>query len=221
MKPSSLFNGPLVLMTSLAIGLSSIGLGARALVGLANSYQPGDVLYDDGPDLFKVWLERHFASENPQPAAIGQRLLAMSIVNRRAVSDALTQDRYLEHVVKGEVGRSRFLEALELGLIEALSIAPSSGDLWLAASRIRTQRLGFDAKAEDFLAMSYLMAPREANVARTRLIFSVSVSPLVRRDFAEDRARDLEIVRARYPELQRRHREWFASREAGRAGGGQ
>lgn len=219
MKPSSLLNGPLVLITSLAIGLSSIGLGARALVGLANSYQPEDVLYDDGPDLFKVWLERHFDSENPQPAAIGRRLLAMSIVNRRAVADALTQDRYLEHVVKGEVGRGRFLEALELGLIEALSIAPSSGDLWLAASRIRTQRLGFDAKAEDFLAMSYLMAPREANIARTRLIFSVSVSPLVRRDFAEDRARDLEIVRARYPDLERRHRNWFASRDAKKAAG--
>ena len=219
MKPSSLLNGPLVLITSLAIGLSSIGLGARALVGLENSYQLGDVLYADGPDLFRVWLERHFDSQNPQPAAIGQRLLAMSIVNRRAVADALTQDRYLEHIVKGEVGRSRFLEALELGLIQALAIAPSSGDLWLAASRIRTQRLGFDAKAEDFLAMSYLMAPREANIARTRLIFAVSVSPLVRRDFAEDRARDLEIVRARYPELERRHRKWFANREARRAGG--
>ena len=219
MKPASLFNGTLVLVTSLAIGLASIGLGSRALVGLTNSYQPADILYNDGPDLFTVWLERHWGSEKAQPEAIGQRLLAMPIVARRAVADALMQDRYLERVIEREDRRGAFLESLELGLIGALSIAPSSGELWLAASRIRSQRLGFDAKAEEFLAMSYLMAPREANVARARLIFAASVSPLLRRDFSEHRARDLEIVRTIYPALARRHRNWFASREAERAGG--
>lgn len=218
MNPVERTAGTVVLATSLAFALVSMGLGSWALANLSGSYRTEDILFNDGPELFTVWLSRHSQTGTLEPAAIGRRLLAMPIAARRATTDAMMQPSFLQNVAERESERGALLKTIELGLIAALTAAPTSGELWLAAARVRTLHRGFDEKAESFLAMSYLMAPREAGLARARLVFATSVSPLLRQSFAEERLRDRDTVQATYPEFERRYRDWFESRQGERTG---
>ena len=100
----------------------------------------------------------------------------------------------MNRLARSETERRRFIAISSRGLKEALSRAPLSGAMWLAAAKLRTLQDGFDATAETYLRRSYVLAPKEAGVAADRLAFTGSIRPLLRGDFETDFARDSRIV---------------------------
>ena len=213
MKQANRTTGTLVLVSCLGIGAVSLGTGSWTLANLSQTYRPDDVLFSEGPNLFRSWLTRRMASNALRSEAIGQRLLMMPIASRRATAVAMMDLSFYEGLWTRERDRVPVLKMLEEGILAALSTAPSAGELWLAATKTRALHTGFDKKAESFLATSYLMAPREADIARARMVFVDSVSRLLRRSYDEARARDEATVEIAYPAFDRAYRGWIASRQ--------
>ena len=207
--------GPLGLVLCLCVGLAATVLGARALDGIAASYEPADILYDEGPDLFQAWLKRHSQEGNLDSRSVAQRLLVMPISARRATVNAMMRPGYWSAIAQSEAERRTLLTSVEGGLVEALGTAPTAGGLWLAASKVRSQTSGFDQKAEDYVRASYLTAPREGDIARLRLVYVSVVGPLMRTAFEEDHRRDRETVRELFPAFDRKYQDWFDAKAKG------
>ena len=201
------------LVVCACIGIATSLLGWRSLAAVAGSYEMGDILYDEGPELFQAWLRREQKSGGPTPQSIAQRLLLMPIGSRRATVVAMTRPDFLSPVVDNEADRQSLLISLEDGIVEALGTAPSSGDLWFAASYVRSRTTGFDRIAEDYLAASYLTAPREGDLARLRHVYIANVSPLLRTPMEAERDRDRAIIAAIYPRFENAYRKWEQSRQ--------
>ena len=205
------------LFVCLAVGLGSFGLGAVSLAKLSSSFQPEDILYDEGPGLFQAWLIRHHKSGDLTPAAVSQRILFMPIAARRSTVNAMMGRDFWAAIGGPEAKRRTMLTTIENGLVGALAKAPSAGDLWLAASKIRSQTSGFDHRAANYLAASYLMSPREGSLVRSRIVFAASVEPMLRMPLAEERERDMVIARELYPGFERKVQNWLDARERERA----
>lgn len=199
------------LIACLAIGVASLSLGAASTAGLAGIFQPDDILHDEGPDLFQAWLARRVARGDLSPEAISRRVLRMPIAARRETVNAMMAPQFGAAVTRTEAQRRRLLQQLEEGLIVALGNSPSAGELWLAAAKIRTQTIGFDQQAEDYLAASYLMAPRAGALVRSRLVFAASVEPFLRVSLDEERGRDRANARKLYPHFERGFAAWQSS----------
>jgi hypothetical protein len=204
------------LVLCLCIGLAASALGLKALAGISGAYEPGDILYDEGPDLFQAWLKRHHAAGDLNAAAIAGRILIMPISSRRATVNAMMRPGYWSAIVKSETERRALLGTVEDGLVEALATAPAAGGLWLVASKVRSLTSGFDRQAEAYLKASYLTAPREGDIARLRLVYVAAVGPLMRATMDGDRLRDRETVRTLYPAFDKKYQDWLdTSRRAG------
>lgn len=197
------------------IGLAAAALGARSLWAISDSFEAGDIFYDEGPDLFQAWLRREHQREALTPSLISRRLLIMPIVSRRATVAAMMRPDFLSPVIDDEAARREVILKLEDGIVEALGTAPSAGDLWFAASLIRSRIVGFDRVAEDYLAASYLTAPREGDLARLRYVYLSQVAPLLRAPMTVERDRDRAIVANVYPAFEKIYVKWQRSREEG------
>jgi len=193
------------------IGIATAILGFRSLAVVAESYEAGDILYDEGPELFQVWLRREQKRDRLGPQSIARRLLIMPIGSRRATVAAMTQPDFLASVADSESERRDLLVNLEDGIVAALGIAPSAGDLWFAASYVRSRTTGFDRIAEDYLAASYLTAPREGDLAKMRHVYLAGVAPLLRAPMAAERDRDRATIAAIYPRFEIAYRKWQQS----------
>lgn len=115
----------------------------------------------------------------------------------------MTNDAFWSGLARSEADRRRLIAISSRGLDKALSRAPLSGAMWLAAAKLRTLQDGFDATAEVYLRRSYVLAPKEAGVAADRLTFTASIRPLLRGDIDAEFFRDVRIVCRTLP---RRHR---------------
>ena len=197
------------------IGLAAAVLGSRSLWAIADSFGASDIFYDEGPELFQVWLQRRHQRDGMTPTLIARRLLVMPIDSRRATVAAMTWPDFLSPVIDDEAARREVIHKLEDGIVEALRTAPSAGDLWFAASHIRSQVAGFDRVAEDYLAASYLTAPREGDLARLRYVYLNQVAPLMRAPMTVERNRDRATVASVYPAFEKIYVKWQRSRQEG------
>lgn len=215
MKRARSESGLLLLLACLGVGFATSGLGAWTLGNLSESYHPGDILYDDGPKLFQAWLVRRLEQGDLDRDAVGRRLLVMPIASRRATANAMMGADFWDPVIETESERNSLLEIVEDGLVDALRKAPAAGELWLAASKIRTQTSGFDDLAEGYLTASYLTAPREGGLVRSRIVFVNSVDPLLRSDLDDERQRDRTTARTLFPRFEAKLQDWLDSRDKG------
>lgn len=206
------------LVVCACIGIATVVLGWRSLAIVADSYESGDILYDEGPELFQAWLRREHKHGRLTPKSVARRLLIMPIGSRRATVAAMTRPDYFSSVADNEMERRKLLIGVEDGIVEALGTAPSAGDLWFAASHVRSRTTGFDRIAEDYLAASYLTAPREGDLARMRHVFLAGVAPLLRTPMEAERDRDRAIIAAIYPRFEDAYRNWRQARQKGRSG---
>ena len=173
------------------------------MTSLSSAFRTADIFYQKPVAAFAAWLSAlpepvNIAGvtlhEEDQARAIANRLLYLPISPRRAILSAMMDDAFWSRLARSENERRRFLAISSRGLDEALSRAPLSGAMWLAAAKLRTLQDGFDATAETYLRRSYVLAPREAGVAADRLAFTASVRPLLRGDLETDFAGDSRIV---------------------------
>jgi hypothetical protein len=199
----------------LCIGIATTGLGIRGLGNIAVSYDPDDILYDDGPELFQVWLRREHRQGSLDADSVARRILTMPIGRRRATVIAMMRPDYLAAASGSEAERRELLARLEAGIVKALSTAPTAGDLWLAASKVRSQISGFDRKAESYLAASYLTAPREGDVALIRHVYASAVTPLMRTPMTSERDRDRAIVETLQPAFGEKVDDWLDRTQEG------
>jgi len=186
-----------------AIGLLAFLAGLMMMASLSSSFRPADIFYQQPVAGFAAWL-----TTLPEPAdavadtgsndglarAIADRLLLLPVSPRRAILSAMMDDAFWSGLARSEADRQRFITVSSRGLDEALSRAPLSGAMWLAAAKLRTLQDGFDAMAETYLRRSYVLAPKEAGVAADRLAFLLSIRPLLRGDFDAGFSRDNRIV---------------------------
>ncbi len=186
-----------------AIGLSAFLAGVVMMTSLSSSFRAADLFYQQPVAGFAAWL-----AALPEPVdvaadtgpddglarAIADRLLLLPVSPRRAILSAMMDDAFWSGLAQSEADRRGFIALSSRALDHALSRAPLSGAMWLAAAKLRTLQDGFDARAEIYLRRSYVLAPKEAGVAADRLAFTGSIRPLLREDFDADFARDSRIV---------------------------
>ena len=185
------------------IGVLALFIGLMMLASLSSAYRIADIFYQQPVADFAAWLSvlpeavdgaADTGSDDGHARAIADRLLLMPVSPRRAILSAMTNNAFWSGLTRSEADRRRFITVSSLGLDEALSRAPLSGAMWLAAAKLRTMQDGFDATAEIYLRRSYVLAPKEAGVAADRLAFMLSVRPLLRGEFDADFSRDNRIV---------------------------
>ncbi len=191
-----------------AVGVSALFIGLLTVTNLSSAYRMADIFYQQPVAGFAAWLSAlpdpfdvaadtapdDTGPDDGQARAIANRLLLLPVSPRRAILSAMTNDAFWSRLARSETERRRFIAISSRGLKEALSRAPLSGAMWLAAAKLRTLQDGFDATAETYLRRSYVLAPKEAGVAADRLAFTGSIRPLLRGDFETDFARDSRIV---------------------------
>ena len=215
MKKASALTGAFGLVMCFGVAFAAVALGARAINGIAESYQPGDILYDEGPQLFQAWLKRNHENGDLNPQSVAHRILIMPISARRDTVISMARSDFWPDIVRSEAERRALLGVVEEGLVQALATAPSAGDLWLAASQIRSRTTGFDKQAETYLRASYLMAPREGDLARLRHIYLSSVGPLLREPLEAERQRDRVTVARLYPAFDKKFQDWLDKKQEG------
>ena len=186
-----------------AVGVLALFTGLMMMTSLSSAYRTADIFYRQSVTEFAAWL-----SGLPEPAdaaagtgpddgqarMIADRLLLLQVSPRRAILSAMTNDAFWSGLARSESDRRRFIAVSSQGLDEALSRAPLSGAMWLAAAKLRTLQDGFDATAEAYLRRSYVLAPKESGVAADRLAFMLSIRPLLRGEFDAEFSRDNRIV---------------------------
>lgn len=202
-----------------AIGALALFFGLMMLTSLSSAFRAADIFFQQPVEGFAAWLSTlpepvdvvaDTGPENGQARAIANRLLLLPVSPRRAILSAMTNDAFWSGIALSEVERRRFIAVSSQGLDEALSRAPLSGAMWLAAARLRTLQDGFDATAEAYLRRSYVLAPKEAGVAADRLAFVAEVRALLRADFDSDFRRDSRIVCQTAPRRYRALSRFFA-----------
>ena len=195
------------------VGALALFAGLMMMTNLSSAYRTAELFYQQPVASFAAWLSAlpkpvdgaaksgpadtdptDIGPDDGQARAIADRLLLLPVSPRRAILSAMTDDAFWSGLTRSESDRRRFIALSSRGLNEALSRAPLSGAMWLAAAKLRTLQDGFDATAEIYLRRSYVLAPKEAGVAADRLAFTGSIRPLLRGDFAADFARDSRIV---------------------------
>jgi hypothetical protein len=186
-------------VTTSAVGVLALFLGLLMLTGLSSGYRIADIFYQQPVAGFAAWLSALPVVDAVDTGAddghaIANRLLLMPVSPRRAILSAMTDNAFWSGLTRSETDRRRFIAISSRGLDEALSRAPLSGAMWLAAAKLRTLQVGFDATAEIYLRRSYVLAPKEAGVAADRLAFAGSIRPLLRKNFDADFERDNRIV---------------------------
>ena len=201
------------LVIASAVGVLALFIGLLMVTNLSSAYRMADIFYQQPVAGFAAWLSAlpdrvdvaadtapddagpdDTGPDDGQARAIANRLLLLPVSPRRAILSAMTNDAFWSRLAQSEAERRRFIAISSLGLDKALSRAPLSGAMWLAAAKLRTLQDGFDATAETYLRRSYVLAPKEAGVAADRLAFTGSIRPLLRGDFGAEFARDSHIV---------------------------
>ncbi len=186
-----------------AVGVSALFIGLLMVTNLSSAYRMADIFYQQPVAGFAAWLSAlpepvdvaaDTGLDDGQATAIANRLLLLPVSPRRAILSAMTNDAFWSRLARSETERARFIVISSRGLDEALSRAPLSGAMWLAAAKLRTLQDGFDATAETYLRRSYVLAPKEAGVAADRLAFTASIRPLVRENIDAEFQRDSDIV---------------------------
>jgi len=202
-----------------AVGVLALFAGLKMMTSLSSAYRTADIFYQQPVAGFAAWL---LASPEPvdvaadtdpddgQARAIADRLLLLPVSPRRAILSAMTNDAFWSGLARSQAERRRLIAVSSRGLDEALSRAPLSGAMWLAAAKLRTLQDGFDARAETYLRRSYVLAPKEAQVAADRLAFTASIRPLLRGDIDADFSRDIRIVCQTAPGRNRALSRFFA-----------
>jgi hypothetical protein len=181
------------------VGVLALFLGLMMMSSLSSGYRMADIFYQQPVAGFAAWLSALPVDDAADTApddgeAIANRLLLLPVSPRRAILSAMTDNAFWSGLTRSEADRRRFIAMSSRGLDKALSRAPLSGAMWLAAAKLRTLQDGFDATAETYLRRSYVLAPKEAGVAADRLAFLLSIRPLLRGDFDADFERDNRIV---------------------------
>lgn len=186
-----------------AVGVLALFTGLTMMTSLSSAYRTAD-LFDQQPVAsFAAWLSTlpepdgvaaETGPDDGQARAIADRLLLLPVSPRRAILSAMMDNVFWSDLSRSEADRRWFIAVSSQGLDEALSRAPLSGAMWLAAAKLRTLQDGFDATAEAYLRRSYVLAPKESGVAADRLAFTGSIRPLLRDDFDADFERDNHIV---------------------------
>jgi hypothetical protein len=181
------------------VGVLALFLGLMMMSSLSSGYRMADIFYQQPVAGFAAWLSALPVDDAADTApddgeAIANRLLLLPVSQRRAILSAMTDNAFWSGLTRSEADRRRFIAMSSRGLDKALSRAPLSGAMWLAAAKLRTLQEGFDATAEIYLRRSYVLAPKEAGVAADRLAFLLSIRPLLRGDFDADFERDNRIV---------------------------
>lgn len=201
------------------VGVLALIFGLMMLTSLSSAYRITDIFYQQPVAGFAAWLSAlpvpvdgaaETAPDDSQAKAIADRLLLMPVSPRRAILSAMTDNTFWSGLTRSEADRRRFIAVSSRGLDEALSRAPLSGAMWLAAAKLRTLLDGFDATAEIYLRRSYVLAPKEAGVAADRLAFTGSIRPLLRENFDADFERDNRIVCQTAPGRHRALSRFFA-----------
>lgn len=186
-----------------AVGVVALFTGLMTMTSLTSAYRTADILYQQPVAGFAAWLSglpepvdgsTDIGPGDGQARAIADRLLLLPVSPRRAILSAMTDDAFWSGLAPSEADRRRFIALSSGGLDLALSRAPLSGAMWLAAAKLRTLQDGFDATAETYLRRSHVLAPREAGVAADRLVFTGSIRLLLRGDFEADFVRDSRVV---------------------------
>ncbi len=183
-----------------AVGMLALFTGLMMMISLSSAYRTADIFYQQPVASFAAWLSALPAPvgvagrADSQATAIADRLLLLPVSPRRAILSAMMDNGFWSGLTRSEEDRRRFIAISSRGLDEALSRAPLSGAMWLAAAKLRTLQDGFDAMAETYLRRSYVLAPKEAGVAADRLAFTASIRPLLRGDFDVGFSRDNRIV---------------------------
>lgn len=200
------------LVITSVVGVLALFAGLMMMTSLSSAYRTADIFYQQPVARFAAWLAAlpepddvaaDTGHDDGQARAIADRLLLLPVSPRRAILSAMTNDAFWSGLARSEADRRRFIAVSSRGLAEALSRAPLSGAMWLAAAKLRTLQDGFDATAETYLRRSYVLAPKEAGVAADRLAFTASIRPLLRGEIDADFSRDIRIVCQTSP---RRHR---------------
>ena len=188
------------LAISSAVGVLALFTGLMMMSSLSSAYRTADIFYQQPVASFAAWLSvlpepvGVAGRADSQATAIADRLLLLPVSPRRAILSAMMDNGFWSGLTRSEEDRRRFIAISSRGLDEALSRAPLSGAMWLAAAKLRTLQDGFDAKAETYLRRSYVLAPKEAGVAADRFAFLLSIRPLLRGDFDAGFSRDSRIV---------------------------
>ena len=199
------------LFLCLFAGIASAALGVSGLAEVRSSYEPEDILYDEGPELFRQWLGRGYREGSLNAQSVSGRILVMPIGARRALVTAMMKPDFVSALADQEADRRILQELMEDGLLKALETAPTAGGLWLAASKIRSQSTGFDRRAEDYLAASYLTAPREGDIARLRVLYVSDVGALLRDSMETERERDWATAREIDPAFDKKFQAWLGA----------
>jgi hypothetical protein len=182
----------------LAIGGITVGLGVLSFKDLSQIYREEDLVYGETPSTFRFWFLNARQERKPDYAlveGVAHRLTGMRVEQRRALVRALMSDNFLASFSNNGRNSRSINRILLNGFIEALGSSPLSGDLWLGAARLERRLNGYDEAAQHYLEASLRYAPREVNLAADRLLFMISVAPLLTNQLKEAVSRDYQLVR--------------------------
>jgi len=198
--------GPALMMVT---GLLVLGLGLVQLQRLERTHLPQELLYPVSDQTLLLWLRTQNPGAPETVALIRDRLLDLTLEQRREAVAALAGNRFWA-ALDPEPQMQRSWQEVALAATEqAVAKAPTAGDLWLLAGVLRTRLAGLDRVAQGYVELSATYAPREMDLVITRLTLLGVAWPLLGEALQDVVQQDLAVAEVAYPDRARQFRAFL------------
>jgi len=184
----------------LSLGICLTSLGGYQLFRLDDTHQRNEILYSVSPRTLQAWLTT-LDHENPGNAArLANRLVNMTLPQRRDVVLAVAQPEFFEPIAKSFADR-RSLKMLLLQAVHmALAKAPALGEFWFLSARLRGDLFGVDFTTQRYLELSFTYSPKEVDLVLERLEMMSLAWPLLSDGLRDIVRHDVRVVDQAYPD---------------------
>jgi hypothetical protein len=183
--------GAILLMS---LGLVVMTMGGWQLSRLDRTHVRAEALYRVSPQTLLLWLSSLDIRSPDTVERIAERLLLMSLPQRREAVLALTE----KEIWKPLAGNPRDLRNWHMVMLQAtegaVAKAPTAGELWFLAGVLKGRLAGFGAVSQRYLALSATYAPREIELVIARLIVLAPAWPLLDNRLKDIVRRDLVLA---------------------------
>lgn len=190
-------------MVLATLALSCAGLGAYQMHNLSRGFELHEIQRPADLQSFRSFLAGLDTStplsNEDSVSRLAIRLLNLPLPQRRRSLQAMSQASFWSGL-SADFRRWSQLQAIGLLAVEkAVLEMPVAGDMWLAVARLRVNVSGFDARAAEALRLSYVYAPREADLAIGRLDLAVSNNSLFDDLLRQKAGEDLAMLKETFP----------------------